>query len=529
MFRNIFFFSLSLFLIGPVFGRDLLKEIYPWKPIETNDFKSRVSYLTEEASPIINVIEMDGRGLTESNSVNRPWGGSFWPLIQGQIANTWQEKSYSEPWKLLGWKGNVKRWEKRRDKELPNVLSMTEKELAELAPSEKYDLILGDKSFDLTNRIWNFAEKWGETKKWGFLSSIDIPEGYRIPKANKLMALWEGICHGWALAAGTYPRPEKSVFVFLPNGKRVLFYPDDIKALVSLMYSNSTLQSHVLVEGYRCNEKNPPRDEFGRNVDSMPQKLGEEILPRCADVHPAVWHSSVVNLIGVQGRALVTEIDMNATVNNHPMAGYKFRWFNPNTGKTGKIADSLLELKDYVDPYQSARNPEATKLIGVEMDMVYVDWVTPKDNLTNSIEDDKLKTQTFLYDLELDKNGNIVGGQWRAERVIKKYDQDEDGVAPSIKQPDFFWVAPKDYKNYFKPLTLEPWNTKLPVPSSWGTPARSAHAFTYHMTHDFGFDEKCTVLAIKGKGSKEVPCEFKYPAPQPLINVVEELVKMSQE
>jgi len=407
---------------------------------------------------------------------------------------------------------------------------MTENELSQLAPSEKYDLILGDTSFNLTNKIWDFAEKWGETKKWGFLSSIDIPDGYRIPKASKLIAFWEGICHGWALAAGTYPRPEKSVQVLLANGKKVFFYPDDIKALVSLMYSNSVLQSNVLVEGYRCNEKNLKRDEFGRNIDRLPTKSGEGILPRCADVHPAVWHASVINLIGVQGRAIVAEIDANATVNNHPMSGYKFNWFNPATGDIGDATNSILDLKNYNDPYKSARNPQAKKLTGVEMEMIVIDWVTPKENLVNGPEDDKFKTKKFIYDLELDHLGNIVGGQWRAERVVKRYNLLSKKVKiPEIKHPDFFWAAPKNYKKYFKPLNIESWDGNGPVPVSWKAPAHAAHAFTYHMTHDLGFDEKCTVLRIKGKGTLEVPCGFKYPAPQPLINVVDQLVKMSVE
>ncbi len=80
-----------------------------------------------------------------------------------------------------------------------------------MAPSEKYDILLGDTSFDLTNRIWAYQEKWGSQKKWGFLSSIDLPAGYRIPEGNSLMAFWEGICHGWAVAAGHSPRPEKTV------------------------------------------------------------------------------------------------------------------------------------------------------------------------------------------------------------------------------------------------------------------------------------------------------------------------------
>src|SRR5690606_24999070 len=116
---------------------------------------------------------------------------------------------------------------------------------------------------------------WGNQKKWGFLSSINIPDGYRIPKANKLMALWEGICHGWAVAAGGSARPLKTVNIRLPNGKILPFYPDDIKALISLMYANSVVQDNVIVEGLRCDDKRPERDKFGRYIDELPKKEGE--------------------------------------------------------------------------------------------------------------------------------------------------------------------------------------------------------------------------------------------------------------
>jgi hypothetical protein len=50
------------------------------------------------------------------------------------------------------------------------------------------------------------------------------------------------------------------------------------------------------------------------------------------------------------------------------------------------------------------------------------------------------------------------------------------------------------------------------------------------VTREFGFAEKCDVLPLKDTAGKamKVPCEFKYPRPQPLINVVDTLLKESQ-
>jgi hypothetical protein len=147
-----------------------------------------------------------------------------------------------------------------------------------------------------------------------------------------------------------------------------------------------------------------------------------------------------------------------------------------------------------------------------------------------------------MYDLELDAQGNIVGGQWRATRTAQAYNGNgrsagprhrnggiDDARPPRIRQPDFFWSTPKNYMNYFRPLTLEAWNGQGQVPRSWQAPARSAHSFIYNVTREYGFDEKCTVIPERGRGaSREVPCEFKYPRPQPLINVVNKLLQMSR-
>ncbi len=516
---------------------DPLKEIYPHRPFAVEDIKERVERLAEDKAPVMNVFEMEKRQLLNRDTTIRPWGGYYWALNQGQIANTWQDKNYIAFWQMIGWENNVTSWKKRRLEQLPKVMDMSEKELAKLAPSEKYDLLMGDMSFDLTNRVWQFTEDWGNNKKWGFLSSIEIPEGYRLPKSNRLMALWEGICHGWAVAAGVYPRPEKTVEVRLPNGKRLPFYPDDIKALISLFYANSNVQDQVIVEGYRCDDKRPAQDEFGRYVDELPKKEGEAVLPRCADVHPAVWHAALVNITGVQGRSFIAEIDADAVVNNHPVSGYQFNFFHPRTGKAGTLAESVVSLADYKDPFAPNRAPEAVRLVGVELELRFLAWQRPnKDSLTDGPENDKIKTQKMMYDLELDARGNIVGGQWRASKRLHRYStgnrvgsEENQSGPPRVKQPDFFWVVPKNDKVYVQDLKLERWDGKGQTPASWRPVARSAHAFVYNVTREFGFDEKCTVIPEQEGRPREVPCEFKYPRPQPLINVVNELSRLSRE
>ena len=511
------------------------RDIYPFVPLATDDIKGRVSRLTENQDFLWDIREMNRRGLTSKNTTVQPWGGSFWPLYQGQIANTYSDKGETTfemiftPGKSVSWKRNQKIFEKRAAKELPKVYSFSEKELADMAPSEKYDILMGDTSFDLTKRIWAYQEKWGSGKKWNFLSSIDLPAGYRIPEGNSYMALWEGICHGWAVAAGHTPRPTNTVWVTLPNGKRMPFYPNDIKALVSLMWANSTVQDNVISEGLRCNEKSPKKDKYGRYIDTKLDRNDTTVLPRCADVHPAVYHASIVNILGIEGRSFVADVHAKASVANQPVSGYEYSYFNPENGNDGGFDQSVLTVAQYKDdPFRAARNPETKSIVGVHMKLKYVNWELPKVRETNFPSDDKIKDIEFNYDLELNAEGKIIGGQWRVRKNGKP-----GLIKGKTDQPDFFWVVPKNYKEYFKPIAgLPTWDfakSTLP-PREFAPAARNAHAFIYNETREFGWNHKCDVLPLKDTAGKpmKVPCEFKYPRPQPLTNIVDTLLQESQ-
>ncbi len=507
--------------------REQLRQIYPHRPTPVAEITASIQRVAEEAAPVMNLYVMHERGLTRGRAAQQPWSGSFWPNIQGQIANTYKSKSFLRPMNYLVWQRNLNQFHARRETKLSNVYNMSQAFLDNMAPSEKYDLLLGDTNFDLTNRIWNYLDLYGRHRNWAFVSAIEMPEGYRLPNPRDVMALWEGLCHGWALAAGAVPRPEKTVTFTLPNGKFLSFNPTDIKALTSMLYANSVVQSRVRMEGYRCDTKNPRRDRYGRFMDTLPAKPHEPVLPRCADVHPAIWHMSLVNLTGVQGRSFVVEKDANNKVNNHPIQGYSYRYFNPITGHVAKLGRATVPFARYrrQDVFAASRNAATHSLVGVELTMRYTDWTMPKKRRTDSPRFDKIRREVMRYDLELDAEGNIVGGQWRVTRDARAYNG-----RGKTEQPDFFWTLPKDYMNDFRPLTsIGEWdtNTQMSPPAAWSDAARGAHSFVFQMTRDFGFDERCPVMNAAGS-VMYVPCELRVPKPQPLINVVNKLLELSR-
>lgn len=518
----------------PLVQRDLYtpnayKHIYPFKPLDTQIINCRIKRLTESTNAINDLREIDRRGLKAANTKVQPWGGSYWPMFQGLIANDYQNKTYDAYiYKLSSWKKNYNKYLKRTKDVHSRIYEIDEKGLAELSPSEKYDLLLGDTSFDLTNKVWNYTSTWA-ANQWGYLSSIDLPEGYRIPEKRHELKDWEGICHGWAVASGASPRPENTVWVTLKNGKRMPFYPSDLKALVSMMWANSNVQDNVISEGFRCNKSSPDKDEHGRYFDRVRDFGDKSLLPRCADVHPAVYHTAIVNVLGVEGRSFVIDKSAVKNVANQPVSGYEYRYFNPATGTEGTLEESALSVATYEkDPFKESRNKDTKFIVGVDMTLKYIALENPKAIDTNGPQDDVIKNLDFNYDLELDQNFKVIGGQWRVKkngssRVFNN----------STGQPDFFWIIPKDHKKYFTPNpTLPKWDFAASTvpPTEFLPAAKGAHSYIYQMTRAFGFNEKCRVEPISGnsKATVMVPCEFKYPKPQPLLNVVETLVQESR-
>lgn len=522
--------------------KEPLKTIYPYKPYTTQDIQQRIERMTENKDFVWDIFEMERRGLTKANATKQPWGSSFWPLFQGMVGNTYQNKDstifITTLLENLFWKENVSDYKKRKEKVHPNIYDLDEKQLAKLAPSEKYDILMGDTSFDLTNRVWKYVENWGREKQWGnehlvYINFHEVeqqgfnPENYRAPKPNDLMAFWEGICHGWALGAGLSPRPEKTVEFTLPNGKRLPFYSSDIKALVSLMWANNDIQDFTILEGNKCNKKSPDRDKYGRYIDIKKDPFldpidQEDPTPRCADVHPAVFHVSMMNIMGIEGRSFVLDHNPKAPIANQPVAGYEFAFYNPRTGKDGPLSRSLISVEDYgkKDPYKENRNPETTHIVGVDMNVKYVDWELPKKQVTSKPEDDKIKDYKFRYDLEINARGQVVGGQWRVKKTggVKVF-------RASTNQPDYFWVAPRDWKKFFPDVAnLPEWNDGLP-PAEY----RQA-AITDPNLHSFiRFENReCPVFSVDGEGPMlRVNCRHKFPRPRPLTQIVHKLLELS--
>jgi hypothetical protein len=595
------------------------KNIYPFAPFETNFLTSKVKVLAEDQTALINFHDIVRNKLSSrktTNAINpgqQPWMSTYWPLNKGLVADPYSAKiNVARLDKELSWSGNHSRLEKRVTTVHSKWQELEQDDLDELAPSEKYDILLGDEDFTLTAKARKFMYDWGSKKENAFLSKIEkvggesllyaqnyvenrwvngdnqpfsskdeslplairnkgglaeiiatylqeeglarsfeeaivkaIPlakieqHNYVIKPKNSLMALWEGICHGWSTAAGIVPRPHRIVEFNLPNRKKLRFYPDDLKALASYMFANSTIQDGryydeasdsyqgggILMEGLRCNESRPAIDPWGRYYDDKKDAFSDQLEPRCVGVHPAIWHLSLVNILGKQGRSFVVERKIKDAVDNHPLSGYDAKYFNPYTGDYEASLTKNIQPIGPNDQFYKFRNPHATHIVGVRLTMTYVNWERPKREATDSPAKDSMRDIEMLYDLELDRDGNIIGGQWRAKEVGRANVFNKERT-----QPDFFWIVTKDWRPFFKATANLPyWDGKSLPPVEYKEAAIKAAQQKYYSAHDRCELEKATKSQLNKNLPKyiKVNCEHNYDKPQPLVDVVRKLIERS--
>ncbi len=384
-----------------------------------NSGPDRPDLLVEPGPMLRNLSQMQARGLTQVSAPEVPWPDSYWPIYKGNVANRYNDGGFP---RARDWNVNFSYVQSH------SAMGMIASgRIDALSPAEKYDYAVGDMSFGLTNYAWGMGRKY-------------IQQWHMVPS-------WVGICHGWSGASSMSAAiPANPVTVHAPNGTPVTFYPQDIKALQSMLWAKGAPRARVA--GSRCDVYHPNRNRNGRIIDA-----------KCFDISPSTWHLAVVNQLGVHKRNFVMDQTYDYEVWNFPLVSFKYRYFNPQTWKeTASVDAATISLNNFsVDKFKEFRSPDARYVVGIAMDVTYVVEIEPRRGTTNKIP---MKTARYIYDLELDANKNIVGGEWY-----------------SNAHPDFIWTfnadaqasSPED-----SALAGTSWNINEPVPAVWADSARRA-------------------------------------------------------
>ena len=331
---------------------------------------------------ILNIVDMESLGLLKKKVSSIPWSDTYWPLYEGGLGFR-----YNDP------RMHFNNWKDSHNYVMKETASklIKKKKFDYLSPSEKYDYLLDLKNVNLTNVSWAAGEAY--FKEYGKVET------------------WMGLCHGWAAASMMMTNPEKRVEVIKDENK-ITFFPSDIKGLGTMLWANGQFETRFI--GGRCNSKKPAVDESGRAREAD-----------CLDNNPGTWHLAIVNQIGIFDRSFIMDASSDYQVWNQPVYAYEYVYFNPKTKTVSqKLSEAIVKIDDWnTDAKKAVRAPRAKSVIGIKMSVTYISENSP--TLAEFQEVSFVKTE-YYYDLELDEQNNIIGGEWYTD-----------------KHPDFLWVAKK--------------------------------------------------------------------------------------
>jgi hypothetical protein len=235
---------------------------------------------------------------------------------------------------------------------------MSEGQLRQLSPAEKYDIYTGR---------WDFPLVQSERAR-----------------TSPTAAPWAGLCHGWSPASFNFPEPHP-VTLTSPQGIAVPFGSSDVKALLSYAQQKSPYAAPLRMLGGRCDI----------DLSANPEAA---LDPQCRDTNAGSFHLVIANRIGLRNQPLVADMTRGNQVWNHPIYAFK-----------SKILGESLAVA-------AGAAPGTVKMVRVSTTLTFIDEYGPQWGAEPwSPTAPQVRSQTFHYLLELDAEGRIIGGEWRDE------------------------------------------------------------------------------------------------------------------
>ncbi|PID44310.1 MAG: hypothetical protein CSB47_11405 [Proteobacteria bacterium] len=330
-------------------------------------------------NPVMNIYDLVK--IPKGEARNEFWSDDYWARYAGGLAYR-----YSSPGFWINPKNpKPNDWKIPADhilRKSPAAALIKAGRTNLLSPAEKYDLLVGD-----TGNPRN-PKQPGYTLTRAFLNEI-----------TARTQPWEGSCDGWAFASINEKPPVKAVKVKNVAGQEITFYPSDIRALLTLLYSDYRVSSF----GRNCYSKGPVMDRMGRVRDAG-----------CRDTNPGIFHIVLVNQLGVGKRGFVMDTDYSAETWNYPVKSYSMQYLNPQTNQAyANPLHAAIKKKDYTnDRYAAYRSENTQYIIGVQVQLNYQIEAFPQAVNRLGKDYERTFTSNYRYDLELDAYGSVIGGEW---------------------------------------------------------------------------------------------------------------------
>lgn len=244
------------------------------------------------------------------------------------------------------------------------VLNASSEDIRLLSPTEKYDLFVGNYDYSLTKRV--------------------MSEGGHDEPA------WAGYCHGWAPASNRFDEPQP-LTVYNDDGVEIQFGSSDIKALLTYFEGEAVRSSFV---GHDWSATTYTIGTLCRS--------GEIMDPGCHDTNPATFHLILANKIGLMDEGFNFDVDKGYEKWNQPVHTYQ---------------STILTTR----PPTAFSHEETVVEYILETDVVYTMEIHPTWEPVLHTEHQHNASKTYTYSVEVDKNGQIIGGQWLTRASNGKY------------------------------------------------------------------------------------------------------------
>jgi hypothetical protein len=310
-----------------------------------------------------------------------PWSETYWPAYQGGIAARYLDRRVDA--------FNVAR------PGLAELKQMTSAQIKLFSPAEKFDILNGDYDFPFTQRVL---------------------KPYKPSLPN-----WTGICHGWVPAAINYPEPQP-ITLKNKDGIEIQFGSSDVKGLMSFYYAWEAAEFDELGNDH-FKEENPVQVPF--QYRQLGERCGTGLgLCKGRTLNPAAFHLALTNLVGKYHRSFVVNVDPTQQVWNQPAFGYLTQILDEK-----KMKPSMHTLDD-----GTRVSDGAVKKLMIYTSFSYVlePYTGPRFNSHDDLGSNKVETTSkdLVYWLYLNKDGEIVGGDWSRGLFVKSnYKTDFIGFA----------------------------------------------------------------------------------------------------
>lgn len=304
----------------------------------------------------------------ETNNAADHWASGFFSNWFGGIAGRWQDSYVHLLLRTLlgyGVPGSREILEVLKE----SAVSPAKKDfLFKLAPTEKYDLAIGDYGFTATKSALGATH-----------NAVTLPK------------FWYGICNGMAAASKWYKEPFRTVDVINPNGFRLRFHPNDVKALVGFALAEVSEWSEL---GTRCNV-NGPEAEGCR-------------------INPGAFFLATMNRIGLAHDAFIAD--------GFSGTRKQFYLFDAVRVEVLKGPTPAAELKEWAMPTAIKSLAE----VRLTMDFVSTLLSDKAGGLPDEAKGEgyyqKVGRVVAPHVLDamiaLDKEGNVIGGAWLGEADV---------------------------------------------------------------------------------------------------------------